>query len=76
MNIKVKIWTASCPLQAHQVAILGIPFEPSYVSDAMNNPVGDKMTFVDRFWNLVRLYNMYHMFTDIARCQTQTDVRS
>ncbi|CAD5224037.1 unnamed protein product [Bursaphelenchus okinawaensis] len=58
LKIEVRIWTASCPMIAHQVAILGVPFEASYVPASMNNPTGDKMSFTDRFWNIVRLWTM------------------
>ncbi|CAD5232605.1 unnamed protein product [Bursaphelenchus xylophilus] len=59
LNIKVKVWMSSCPQLAHQVAIMGIPFEASYVPAAMNNPNGDRMNFFERIGNIIRLYLMY-----------------
>ncbi|CAD5232608.1 unnamed protein product [Bursaphelenchus xylophilus] len=62
LNISVKIWMSSCPIIEHQATLVGIPAEFSYVPAAINGFTGDRMTIIERFWNIVKRFGQSYSY--------------
>uniref|UniRef100_A0A1I7RXT7 glucuronosyltransferase n=1 Tax=Bursaphelenchus xylophilus TaxID=6326 RepID=A0A1I7RXT7_BURXY len=62
LGIKVKVWMSSCPIMEHQASLSGVPPAYSYVPVADGSTCSDKMTFPERFVNVLLAYGLENVY--------------
>ncbi|KAI6170251.1 UDP-glucuronosyl UDP-glucosyltransferase domain containing protein [Aphelenchoides besseyi] len=59
-KIPIHIWLSSCPIGVHIASLIGLPLESSYLPAVYeNDQISDRMSFRQRFDNLLRSFSNY-----------------